>query len=78
MSKEIICVKIDNDKYDYEEAEMIMNQIYDIIGEEYHIIGIPNDVDVQCLNDDDKIIKIDGKSYTRKEMIKLFEDKGLI
>ena len=78
MAKEIICVKIDNDKYDYEEAEMIMNQIYDIIGEEYHIIGIPNGVDVQCVNDDDKIIKIDGKSYTRKEMIKLFEDRGLI
>ena len=78
MAKEIVCVKIDNDKYDYEEAEMIMDQIYDIIGEEYHIIGIPNGVDVQCLNDDDKIIKIDGKSYTRKEMIKLFEDRGLI
>lgn len=78
MAKEIVCVTIDNDKYHYEEAEMIMNQIYDIIGEEYHIIGILNGVDVQCLNDDDKIIKIDGKSYTRKEMIKLFEDRGLI
>lgn len=77
MARDIVCVKIDSEKYNYEEAEMIMQSLYDQIGDEYFLIGIINGVEVECLNNNDKIINIAGKAYTYEEMIKLFDEKGI-
>lgn len=77
MARDIVCVKIDSEKYNYEEAEMIMQSLYDQIDDEYLLIGIINGVEVECLNNNDKIINIAGKTYTYEEMIKLFDEKGI-
>ena len=78
MARDIVCVKIDREKYNYEEAEMIMQSLYEQIDDdEYLLIGIINGVEVECLNNNDKIINIAGKTYTYEEMIKLFDEKGI-
>ena len=71
--KEIVCVKFKDD-VTFEEAENFFKNISNKLKEDYHVVGVfENLVNVEAISKDAKILYIDGKQYSTEELLEAID-----
>ena len=71
--KEIVCVKFKED-VTFEEADDFFKNIHNKLKEDYHVVGIfENLVSVEAISKDAKILYIDGKQYSTEELLDVID-----
>ena len=78
MAKDVLVVKV-NSNISYEDYAAVCNYIKAQVGEEYHVIGVFNGIEIDCVTHKDKVFTIDGNNYSydsiKKAIQKNSEDK---
>lgn len=69
MKKDIICVRFKQDTT-VEEASKFYKNIYEVLKKDYYVVGVFEQfIDVESITSDTKIIHINGRHYSAKELI---------
>lgn len=72
MAKDILIVKCERD-VPFVEWDNITNYIKSEVRGEYHVIGLFNGFEIECITEDDKVFSIDGEKYSYKSIKEAIE-----
>ena len=77
MSKNVLVVKC-NKEIKFDDWDNIVSYIKLQVGNEYHVVGVLDGIDIECISEKDKVFTIDGDKYSYANIKEAIENSSVI